>query len=77
MSRRTLGRKQRKAENTLHRSESGLLVGIQLVAGYGREDILIRVSSQLEEAQPWDGLWVFRSNPLTLNETSQNQMLSG
>jgi amidase len=26
---------------------------VQLVAGYGREDILIRVASQLEQAKPW------------------------
>ena len=37
----------------LYWTDSGLPVGIQLVSGYGREDILIRVASQLEEAQPW------------------------
>lgn len=31
----------------------GLPVGVQLVAGYGREDVLIRVASQLEQANPW------------------------
>jgi len=40
----------------LHRTSNGLPVGIQLVAAYGREDILIRVASQLEEAAPWDHL---------------------
>ena len=33
----------------------GLPVGVQLVAGYGREDVLIRIASQLEQAQPWIG----------------------
>jgi amidase len=31
----------------------GLPIGVQLVAGYGREDLLIRVASQFEEAAPW------------------------
>ena len=38
----------------LHWSDAGLPIGIQLVAAYGREDTLIRVASQLEEAQPWN-----------------------
>jgi amidase len=37
----------------LHWNGEGLPVGIQLVAGYGREDLLIRVAAQLESAQPW------------------------
>ncbi len=38
----------------LHWSEDGLPVGIQLVGDLGREDLLIRVASQLEQARPWD-----------------------
>jgi amidase len=37
----------------LHVSSSGLPVGVQLVAAYGREDLLIQVAAQLEEAAPW------------------------
>jgi amidase len=35
--------------------DDGLPRGVQLVAAYGREDVLIRVGSQLEEAAPWKG----------------------
>jgi amidase len=28
---------------------------VQLVAAYGKEDVLIRVASQLEQAKPWAG----------------------
>jgi amidase len=37
----------------LHWTPDGLPVGVQLVAGYGREDLLVRVASQLEQAAPW------------------------
>jgi amidase len=37
----------------LHRTPGGLPVGVQLVAGFGREDLLVRVAAQLEAAAPW------------------------
>jgi amidase len=39
----------------LHWTPGGLPVGVQLAAAYGREDILIRVASQLEQAASWSG----------------------
>ncbi len=37
----------------LHWGDDGLPIGVQLVAPYGREDVLIRVAAQLERARPW------------------------
>jgi amidase len=37
----------------LHWTADGLPVGIQLVAPFGREDLLIDVAAQLERKQPW------------------------
>lgn len=37
----------------LHWNDDGLPIGVQLVGGYGREDVLIRLASQLEAAHPW------------------------
>jgi len=37
----------------LHWTPEGLPVGVQLVAAMGREDLLIRIASQIEQAQPW------------------------
>jgi amidase len=34
-------------------SEEGLPIGVHLIAPLGREDVLLRVASQLEEAHPW------------------------
>ena len=39
----------------LHWSADGLPIGVQLVAGFGREDVLIRAAAQLEFELPWDG----------------------
>ncbi len=37
----------------LYWNMAGLPIGSQLVAGFGREDLLIQVAAQLEEAHPW------------------------
>jgi amidase len=37
----------------LYRNAAGLPIGVQLVGAYGREDLLFRVSAQLEAAQPF------------------------
>ncbi|MEV8638331.1 amidase [Streptosporangium sp. NPDC051023] len=37
----------------LHRTAAGLPVGVQLVAAAGREDVLIRIASQIEAAHPF------------------------
>jgi amidase len=37
----------------LYHNAAGLPIGVQLVAAYGREDLLLRVAAQLEAAQPF------------------------
>jgi len=37
----------------LHWNDAGVPIGVQLVAAYGREDVLVRVAAQLEAAHPW------------------------
>jgi amidase len=37
----------------LHWNADGLPIGVQLVAAYGREDVLLQMASQLEAAHPW------------------------
>lgn len=37
----------------LGQSRDGLPIGVQLAAGYGREDLLLRVAAALEQAAPW------------------------
>jgi amidase len=37
----------------LHQTDEGVPVGVQFVAPFGREDLLIRIAAQLEKAAPW------------------------
>jgi amidase len=37
----------------LSSNDDGLPVGVHLIAEYGREDVLLRLAAQLEQARPW------------------------
>ena len=37
----------------MHWNSAGLPIGVQLVAAYGCEDVLLRVAAQVEYAHPW------------------------
>lgn len=39
----------------LGQSRSGMPIGVQVVARVGREDLLVQVAAQLEQAMPWAG----------------------
>ena len=39
----------------MHWTPDGLPIGVQLVAAFGREDLLLAVAAQLEQAAPWAG----------------------
>jgi amidase len=38
----------------LYRTANGLPIGTQMVAQFGREDVLLNLAAQLEAAKPWD-----------------------
>jgi amidase len=41
----------------MHWTPSSLPVGVQIIAGPGRDDVLLNIAAQLERAQPWAHRW--------------------
>ena len=37
----------------VHWTEDGIPIGVQIGAGFGREDVLFQLAAQLEIAKPW------------------------
>jgi amidase len=54
----------------LGHSSAGLPIGVQLVAPYGHEDVLIRVAARLEQAMPWST----RTPPLSLRSNTASDV---
>ena len=46
---------QPAASLPLYWNDQGLPIGVQIAAAFGREDLLIRLASQFEQARPWFG----------------------
>lgn len=51
----------------LHWTADGLPIGVQLVAAYGREDVLLQAAAQLEAASPWTA----RRPPVAASEVAR------
>ena len=52
-SRRSTAASAARSEANPTTEGDGLPIGVQLAAAYGREDVLLRVAAQLEDAAPW------------------------